>query len=146
MLQSKQVVPTCADQGPTPTQVKFPLDSWSFSWGLTGPWTVWGGESVTPCEVSMTRCYSIYLPLPFALCGLGGRYLLVWFFFFSCECSNLFCTTRNLVWLVEIDSKKEPGELPSFTPPFLQNRAINNLDGQWEETHNQGPGSELESW
>lgn len=73
MLQSKQVVPTWADQGPTPTQVKFPLDPWSFSWGLTGPWTEWGGESVTPCEVSMIRCYSIYLPLLFALCGLGGR-------------------------------------------------------------------------
>ena len=46
---------------------------------------------------------------------------------------------------METDSKAEPGEPPSLTHPVLQNRAINNLASQREETHNQGPGSKLDS-
>lgn len=66
----------------------------------------------------------------------------MWFPFSPAHVTVCLVLERNLVWLVEIDLKAEPGEPPGLTLPGLQNVARDNLASQLEETR---PGAWIQA-
>lgn len=77
-------------------------------------------------DICMICCYNSDLSLPLALCGLGG-WLLVWFSFSPANVKIYFVILRNLVWLVEIDSKAKLKDHPA--EPTVCCRAKPSLTG-----------------